>query len=127
SEPIHEKTDPRPGCSYHLGEGLLADLGDHSLGHTFLAEASQQQQNPSWPFFARIKELVNQVFFITNVPCQQISYKQIGEHMFPVKRKHHCLLVNAQKFAVCHGGCGPHAQRLSSQAAFSEKVSLAQY
>ena len=27
-EPVHEKTDPRPRCAYHLREGLLTHLGD---------------------------------------------------------------------------------------------------
>jgi len=31
-EPIHEETHPRPGCSDHLREGLLADFGDKSFG-----------------------------------------------------------------------------------------------
>ena len=47
SKLIHEKTDPRPGCAHHPCEGLLTDLGDYSLGHACLAEASKQQQNPS--------------------------------------------------------------------------------
>ena len=47
SEPIHEKTDPRPGCADHLCEGLLTDLGDYSLRYAFLAEPSKQEQNPS--------------------------------------------------------------------------------
>jgi hypothetical protein len=41
SEPIHEKTDPRPGGAYHLGEGFLTDLGDYSLGYAFLAEVGK--------------------------------------------------------------------------------------
>jgi hypothetical protein len=41
SEPVHEKTDPRPGCADHIGEGLLADLGDYRLGHAFLAEVNK--------------------------------------------------------------------------------------
>ena len=36
-------------------------------------------------------------------------------------------LGNAKKFAVRHCGCRPHASRLSSQATFSDKLSLAQY
>ena len=43
SEPIHKKTDPRPGRAYHLCKGLLADLGDYRLGHAFLAEMSKQK------------------------------------------------------------------------------------
>ena len=41
-EPVHEETDPRPGCAHHLREGLLTHLGDYNLGLTFLAEMSQQ-------------------------------------------------------------------------------------
>jgi hypothetical protein len=59
SEPIHEKTDPRPGSAYHVCEGLLIDLGDYSLGHAFLAEMRKQEQNPSEPLFAGVEELVN--------------------------------------------------------------------
>ena len=59
SKPIHEKTDSRPGCAYHVCEGLLTDLGDYSLGHAFLAEMSKQEQNPSKPLFAGVEELVN--------------------------------------------------------------------
>jgi hypothetical protein len=47
SEPIHEKTHPRPGCAYHLGKGLLTDLRDYSLVDAFLAEASKQEKKPS--------------------------------------------------------------------------------
>jgi hypothetical protein len=61
------------------------------------------------------------------MPRQQIGYKQIGECVCPVERKHRCLLVNAQNFAVRHWGCRPHAQELSSQRAFSEKLSLARW
>jgi hypothetical protein len=42
SEPVHEKTDSRPGCAYHFRERLLTHLGDYSLGLTFLAKMSQQ-------------------------------------------------------------------------------------
>jgi hypothetical protein len=30
-EPVHEKTDSRPGRAYHLGEGFLTDLGERLL------------------------------------------------------------------------------------------------
>jgi len=45
-ESVHEEAD-RPGRAHHLREGLLTDLGKYSLGYAFLAEVSQQQQNPS--------------------------------------------------------------------------------
>ena len=58
-EPVHEKANPRASRAYHICEGLLTDLGDYSLGLPFLAEVSQQQQNPSQSFFAGIEKLVN--------------------------------------------------------------------
>jgi hypothetical protein len=47
SEPVHEKTYPRAGGTDHLGQGLLTDLRDYSLGHALFAEVSQQKQKPS--------------------------------------------------------------------------------
>ena len=41
SEPVHEKTDPRPGGADHVGQSFLTDLGDYRLGHAFLAEVSE--------------------------------------------------------------------------------------
>jgi hypothetical protein len=58
-ESVHEKADPRPGCTDHIRQGFLAHLGDYSLGHAFLAEMSKQEQEPSQSFFAGIEELVN--------------------------------------------------------------------
>ena len=69
-EPIHEETDPRPGCTHHLGQRLLTDLGDYRLGHAFLAEVSKQQQNPRESLFAGIEKLVDQVLFVSDVPPQ---------------------------------------------------------
>ena len=46
-KPVHEMAYPRASRAYHLCEGLLADIGDWSVVHAFLAEVSQQQQYPS--------------------------------------------------------------------------------
>lgn len=59
SEPVHEKTNPGPGRSYHVREGFLTDLRYHSLGGTFLAEVGKQEQNSCQSLFAGIKKLVN--------------------------------------------------------------------
>jgi len=59
SEPVHEKANSGPGCAYHIGESLLTDPGDDHLRHAFLAEMSQQEQNPSESLFAGIEELVD--------------------------------------------------------------------
>ena len=51
------------------------------------------------------EELINQIFFKTYVPSQQIRYEQIRERMFPMKGQHHCCLFDSQKIAVHHGAC----------------------
>jgi hypothetical protein len=69
-EPVHEKADPRPGRAYHLPERLLTDLGNYSLGNTFLTKMSKQEQNPSQSLFAGIEKLVDQIFFVsTETSC----------------------------------------------------------
>jgi hypothetical protein len=59
SESVHEKAYPRPSGTDHIRQGFLAHLGDHSLGHSLLAEVSKQKQEPSQSLFAGIKELVD--------------------------------------------------------------------
>ena len=72
-----KERDAQPACACHVGEGLLTDLGDYSLGRAFLAETSKQEQNPGYSLFAGIEELVNQSLMISDVPRQQIRYEQI--------------------------------------------------
>jgi hypothetical protein len=69
-------------------------LGITVSGTPSFPKMSQQKQNPSEPFFAGIKKVIDQVLFVTNVPPQHIRYKLIREGVFAVKGKHHCLLVN---------------------------------
>ncbi len=69
-EPVHEETDPRAGCAHHLREGLLTDPGYDVLGHIFFSEVSEQQQSPGQSLFAGVKELVNQVLFVSDIPSQ---------------------------------------------------------
>ena len=47
--------------------------------------------------------------------------------MFPVKRLHHRLFVDAQYRAIRHGGCRPHADSLASKATFPEEITATQY
>jgi hypothetical protein len=39
---VHEKADSRTSGTNYLGQGLLADLGDHGFRNTFLAEMTEQ-------------------------------------------------------------------------------------
>ena len=42
---------------------------------------SEQKQKPSQPLLAGIEELVDQIFFVSDVPRQEIGYEQIGERV----------------------------------------------
>src|SRR5205807_10491050 len=77
--------------------------------------------------FAGIKQLVDQVLFITDIPPQQIRHEHIGKGVFPMKRPHHRLLLGAQKLAIRHCSCGSHAESLSCQRAFPKEIPLTQY
>src|ERR1019366_10095820 len=85
SEPVHEEADPRTGGADHSRQRLLTDLGNYQLGFAFLAKLSEQQKDSGQPLFARIKELINQIFFVTDVPRQQIGHEQVGKFVFPMK------------------------------------------
>jgi hypothetical protein len=67
-EPVHEKADSRTRGADHFCQGLLTDLGNHSLRRAFLAKMGKQQKDSGQPLFARIEKLVNQIFFVSNVP-----------------------------------------------------------
>jgi hypothetical protein len=87
----------------------------------------EQQKDSGQPLFARIKELINQIFFVTDVPRQQIGHEQVGKFVFAMKRFHHSSLVDSQNRTIRHSGCRVHAERLARQRTFAEKVSLTEY
>ena len=66
-ELIHEMTDPRPGCADHLCQVILTDSGKNKFGSAFLAEMSEQQEDPRKTLFARIKYLVHEICFVADI------------------------------------------------------------
>jgi hypothetical protein len=126
-EPVHEKADSRAGCAYHLSQSLLTDFGDYSLRHAVLAEMSKQKKNPSEPLFAGIEKLVNQIFFMPDVPREQISYEHVGQRVFTVESLHHRFLLDSQNSAIRYSGRTAHAENLARKRTLAEKVSLTEY
>ena len=78
-ESVHEEADPRAGSADHFRQHFLTDLGNYCLGFAFLAKMGEQQKNPGKPLFARIEKLIDQIFFKTDVPRQQIDHEQVGK------------------------------------------------
>ena len=62
---LGRNADARPRRADHLGQALLADFGDHRFGLPILPEIGQQQQNPRQALFARIEQLVDEIFLET--------------------------------------------------------------
>src|SRR5581483_10293807 len=76
---------------------------------------------------AGIKQLVDQILFVSNVPGQQICDEQIGKGRFAVKRIHHGLFFNSQNSAIGHCVCRTHAEMLTCKRTFAEETPLTQY
>ena len=66
-EVVHEMTDPRPGGAHHLRQVFLIDSGKDTLGATFLAKMSQQQENPGQALLAGVEKLIDQIPFGSDV------------------------------------------------------------
>ena len=66
-ELVHEMTDPRPGGAHHLRQVFLIDPGKDTLGATFLAKMSQQQESPGQTLLAGVEKLVDEIFFISEI------------------------------------------------------------
>jgi hypothetical protein len=69
----------------------------HGLGYTFLAEMSEQQKDASHSLFTGVEQLVDQIFFVTDIARQQIRHEHVGKRVFAVKCIHHRFFVYAQK------------------------------
>lgn len=124
---VHEKIHPRSGRAYHFRQRSLTYLRNYGLRRAFLAKVSEYQKNPCQPLFTRIEKLVNQIFLIADVPCQQVDHEHIRHFAFAVKRFHHDFLINSQNSAIGNGTRRPRAQPLSRHAAFTEKIAFSQY
>jgi hypothetical protein len=72
AEFVHEETDPLPGGADHLGQGFLADLGDHRVRLLLFTEIGQPRQKPRQALFARIEQLIDEIFFAADVTGQQV-------------------------------------------------------
>ena len=75
-EPVHEMTDPGPGCADHLCQGVLIHSGDYGFSPTFLAKMRKQQENPGQTLFAGVEKLVYEVLLISDIARQQVLDKQ---------------------------------------------------
>ncbi len=81
-ETVHEKTHSGASRANHFRQALLAYLRNHRLGNTFLAKMSEHKKHSCQSLLAGIKQLVDQILFVTNIARAQIRYEQVGKLVF---------------------------------------------
>ena len=125
-ESVHEMTDPRPGCTDHLCQRILAYSGNNGFGLAFLAEMRKQQKNPGQTLFAGVEKLVYEVRFISDIAYQQMPDKQFRNIVMIMKYTLHQRFLNLVKGAIGHRNSRCHAQRLTGEASLAEELTGAQ-
>src|ERR1700683_4897657 len=119
---IHEKINSRASGPDHFRQHSLRYLGKHFLRLAWFAILREQQKSTGQPFLAGIKELIDQVFFKTDAPRQDVRDKTVGEGMFSVERPKHLLLFNTTQSGRSDSCRRCHTKRQPSQASFTKKL-----
>src|SRR6266404_4544624 len=111
-----------PRRADHLRQSFLTYLRYDWLGLAFFTVAREQEKNASETPLARVKKLVYQVCFISDVARQDIVDENLGK-VFPLmKYIHHSGLFNSQKRAVHYRGSCHHAKSLACKASLTKKI-----
>jgi hypothetical protein len=103
SEPIHEKTDPRPGCAHHVREGLLTDLGDYGLGYALTTSFTSTEFGKG-----AVVEIFENLFYRY---MQHPEAKSLGPNGKPCKGDTRGLLGRAHIIAGKHRRIGKESDR----------------
>ena len=125
-ELIHEMTDSRPGCADHLCQRILIHSWNYAFGSAFLAKMSKQQENTSQPLLARVKKLVDEIRFVSDVAGKQMLDKQFRNVVLFVEHSRHQRLLNLVESAICHGDSRCHTRLLTCEASLTEELTGAQ-
>jgi len=121
---VHEGVDARPRGAHHFRERRLADLRYDRLGFSRLAEIRHEQEQSGQTLLARIEKLIDQIFFNTCIPAQNISNEPLGKSRFVEEHPLDDLLFYPQDAAFGHRHRRRQAHGLARQAAFAEKIIL---
>ncbi len=124
---VHEKIDSRPRGAHHLRQHLLRDLGEHLRRVVVRAVASEQQQRARQAFLAGIEELVDQVFFGSEISRQNEGDKAVGKLMFLVKDAEHFLFLEHEQGARLNGDSGRQSNGVARKARFTKEIAGSEY
>src|SRR5450759_3506860 len=127
AELVHEEVYAGPGGTNDPGEGFLADLGDDGLGFSLLAEVGQQQEHARQPFFARVEQLVHQVFLNADAAGEQVLEEQLRKDRLFVEHANGGHFLQPREATGGHGSAGCHEPGLPGEATFAEEIAGAQH
>src|SRR5450432_1892468 len=89
AELVHEVTDAGSGGADHLSQSFLADTWIDRPRAAFLSEMREQKQEARESLLARIKQLVDQIFFNPAVARQEIRHEQLGKFRLAMQEADH--------------------------------------
>jgi hypothetical protein len=89
AEFVHEKANSRAGRPDHLGQSLLRDSRNYDVGLPLLTEIGQQQENSGQSFFARVEQLIDEIFLNPEIARQQVVDEKLRERGIAMKHIDH--------------------------------------
>lgn len=122
SEFVHEKIHARARGADHLGEHLLRNFGEHTLGLVFLAVARQEQQRACQALLAGIEELIDQILLDADIARQHERDETVGELVFVVEDANHLGFFNDERSGGRDRHGRAHANRLGGETALAKKI-----
>ena len=119
---VHEEVDPRACRANHLGQDFLRDFRKGAVSRLRFTVTREQQKRARKALFAGIEQLIDQVFFDSNVPRQHVSKEPIRKRGLGMEPSHHFLLLDGQDHARLHGRRGCHTLRLACKATLAKEM-----
>ena len=123
----HEEVDARTRGARHLRQGFLIHPAKCAVRPPGFPITSEQQQRACKPFLTRVEELVNEVFFDTDVPRQHAwGRKRSANAGFACS----CRIISCFSTAmIVQGGSlsRRHSPRLTRETPFTEEVAILEH
>jgi hypothetical protein len=120
---VHEEVHSRPCRADHFGQDFLRDLRKGAVRRFGLTVPSQQQERTGEPLLSGVEQLVDEVFFDSDVPCQHVTQETICERRRRVELPHHLRFLNRQDRRGGDGRRSGHPMRLPREAPLAEEMS----
>ena len=93
TELVHKIAHARACCADHVRQRFLSEMSYDRFRLAFLAKIREEKEESGEALFARIEQLIDQVFFNPTVASQQIRHEHFRKFGFLVDRGDHGRLL----------------------------------